>query len=91
METFFETENNSVAIRISDDGEGIAPENLDRIFDPFFSTKQQNGGLGLGLSISSAIVQDHNGSMRFDSEPGRGTTAIVSLKPITQPACLRKN
>ncbi len=91
MEIFFETENNFVAIRIKDEGEGIPRENLDRICDPFFSTRQQTGGTGLGLSITSAIVQDHGGSLRFDSEPGRGTTATVYLKPVTQPACLRKN
>ncbi len=91
METFYETENNFVAIRIADEGQGIPRENLDRICDPFFSTRQQTGGTGLGLSISSAIIQDHDGSMRFDSEPGRGTTATVCLKPITHPACQRKN
>ncbi|MFP4128327.1 MAG: response regulator [Desulfonatronovibrio sp.] len=91
METFYDPENNFVAIRITDEGQGIPRENLDRICDPFFSTRQQTGGTGLGLSISSGIVQDHDGVMSFDSEPGQGTTVTVFLKPITQPACPRKN
>ena len=49
------------------------------IMDPFFTTKQDAGGVGLGLSISSRIVEEHGGTLRFASEPGAGTTATITL------------
>jgi signal transduction histidine kinase len=62
---------------VSDDGCGIAPENLDRIFDPLFSTKSK--GTGLGLAVVSRVVQQHAGLVLCDSTPGRGTTFEVYL------------
>ncbi len=52
---------------------------LRKITDPFFTTKRNNGGTGLGLSITSKIIMQHKGSLEFESEPGRGTTAIIKL------------
>ena len=62
---------------VTDTGTGIAPENLESIFNPFFTTKQD--GVGLGLAIVSKIVDDHGGKITVSSEPGRGTTFKVSL------------
>ena len=66
-----------VEIRVQDRGAGIAPENLQRIFDPFFSTKGRNRGLG--LAISHAITEAHHGLIEVESEPGRGATFRVLL------------
>jgi two-component system, NtrC family, sensor kinase len=66
-----------IAIEVEDDGVGIAPEVLPRLFDPFFSTKE--GGSGLGLALTQQIVKDHGGDLAVHSEPGRGTTFTVSL------------
>lgn len=70
-------DNRNVLVTISDTGKGISPEHLDKIFDPFFTTKPQC--TGLGLSITSGIVERHNGSITVESCPGLGTTFIVSL------------
>jgi signal transduction histidine kinase len=74
--------NQAVDIVISDTGEGIAPELLPRIFDPFFSTKDD--GVGLGLSLVHKIVENHNGRIRVSSTPGMGTTFVISL-PTARP------
>jgi PAS domain S-box-containing protein len=68
-----------VEIRVEDEGVGMAREVLERITEPFFSTRQESGGLGLGLSICREIVTEHGGSLVFESEPGRGTTVRVRL------------
>lgn len=67
------------AIVIQDQGVGIAPDHLRQITDPFFTTRRETGGTGLGLSVSSRIVQEHNGTIHFDSEPEVGTTVTVEL------------
>jgi two-component system C4-dicarboxylate transport sensor histidine kinase DctB len=68
-----------VEIRVSDNGAGIANENRDRIAEPFFTTKQTGEGLGLGLSISRAIVAEFGGTLTFKSVEGTGSTFIVRL------------
>lgn len=69
----------SVEIRVSDEGRGMSPEVLARLSEPFFTTRSESGGLGLGLSISFSIVKAHGGAVAFRSEVGRGTTAVVTL------------
>jgi two-component system NtrC family sensor kinase len=71
-----------VEVQIDDDGMGIPKELRDRIFDPFFTTKDPGKGSGLGLSICHTIMQQLNGSITFDSEPGRGTTFFVRLPRV---------
>ncbi len=66
-------------ITISDNGCGIAGDHLSQIFDPFFSTKSPEKGTGLGLCVSYSIVRMYHGSIDVESEPGRGTTLIVTL------------
>ncbi len=69
----------AVVIRISDDGTGMPEDVKAKIFDPFFTTKSGMGGTGLGLAIASKIVQNHNGSLTVESEPGRGTSFEIRL------------
>lgn len=72
-----------VLILISDQGEGISPEHLENIFNPFFTTKPQ--GVGLGLAIVSKIVDEHGGKVTVFSEQGRGTRFEITL-PLAQPS-----
>ncbi len=70
---------NQVVVRIKDDGVGMPAEVLERIPEPFFSTKLDHGGTGLGLSISYSIIKDHLGSLELESAPGEGTTVTIAL------------
>ncbi len=70
---------NAVKISISDTGKGIDRLYLPHIFEPFFTTKDPGQGTGLGLSITYGIIQKHNGFIDVDSEPGKGTTFIITL------------
>jgi len=64
---------------VSDGGKGMTEDELAHIRDPFFTTKRGEGGLGLGIPISAAIVEEYGGSLEFESAPARGTRAIVEL------------
>jgi signal transduction histidine kinase len=68
-----------VDVRIADTGQGISPEQVAKIFDPYFTTKQGKSGTGLGLFITKKVVDDHNGSIKVDSTPGVGTTITIRL------------
>jgi len=77
-----------VSVRVSDTGSGIAQENIQRIYDPFFTTKTspaegQNRGTGLGLSVTYGIIQEHAGQIRVESRPGEGTTFTLDFPLIT--------
>ncbi|MBW2641883.1 MAG: HAMP domain-containing histidine kinase [Deltaproteobacteria bacterium] len=74
---------NNIVVKVKDEGVGIPSESLAQITDPFFTTKHDSGGVGLGLSISSRIVEEHGGRMTFVSEIGKGTTAEIIL-PVNQ-------
>ncbi len=76
-------DDNSFVIEISDTGIGIAPENVAKIYDPFFTTKGVGRGTGLGLAVSYGIVQEHSGHINVESTPGQGTIFRITL-PITQ-------
>lgn len=69
-----------IEVSITDEGIGIPEKNLNLIMDPFFTTKREHGGLGLGLSISSKIIQDHNGHLTVSSIEGVSTTFVLSLE-----------
>ncbi len=75
----------SVEVLISDTGRGIPPENIGRIFDPFFSTKPSGQGTGLGLSITYGIITSHRGSINVESQVGKGTTFTVRLPAAPAP------
>jgi signal transduction histidine kinase len=83
LRTFIDHATHSVGVLVRDEGCGIAPEHLDRLTDPFFTTKRESGGTGLGLSVSTGIVKEHGGSLLFSSPPGQGTT-VTLLLPIAQ-------
>ena len=72
-------ENNNVVVQISDTGTGIPKENIKRLFDAFFTTKEAGKGTGLGLSISYKIIQEHNGTIDVESEVGKGTVFTIKL------------
>jgi signal transduction histidine kinase len=69
----------NIMASFTDDGPGIAKENMAHLFDPFFTTKEVGEGTGLGLSICHGIVTEHNGLLYAESEPGKGATFIVEL------------
>lgn len=68
---------------VEDTGEGIPRENLDKLFDPFFSTKKK--GTGLGLAIVKSIIEGHDGEIEVESEPGKGTRFIITLQTYQLP------
>ena len=68
-----------IRVVLGDTGSGIPPENLAKVFEPFFTTRSSSGGTGLGLAIARRITREHGGSIRLESEPGHGTRAIVEL------------
>ena len=74
-----------VLIEVADTGSGIAPEHLDKIFEPFFSTKDTGNGTGLGLSISYRIVRNHGGRIEAESRPGKGTVFRIFLPVYQKP------
>ena len=80
-----DTGQKGVEITIADTGSGIPPEDLDKLFDPFFTTKEVGQGTGLGLSVSYGIVQRHGGTIRVQSEVGKGTRFFIWL-PIERQA-----
>ena len=71
-----------VVFRVWDNGGGIPPDVIDKIFNPFFTTKPTDQGTGLGLALSSDIARQHGGLIRVETEPGESTTLIVEL-PLT--------
>ncbi|UCF67025.1 MAG: response regulator [Acidobacteriota bacterium] len=68
-----------VCLSVSDNGPGISPENIGRIFDPFFTSKPEGQGTGLGLSLVEATVRDHGGQIDVDSVPGEGARFSITL------------
>ena len=72
-------EDHSLTIEVSDSGMGIAPENVAKIYDPFYTTKGVGRGTGLGLAVSYGIVQEHSGHISVESNPGRGTAFRITL------------
>lgn len=73
------TDDGTAFLAVTDTGTGIAPEDMERVTEPFFSTKIGGEGLGLGLSISQAIVTEFGGRIDIASDPGHGTTVTVAL------------
>ena len=74
----------NLCLEVIDNGEGIAPENLDRIFEPFFTTKHVGKGTGLGLSMCYGIVHSWGGSIKAESHRGKGTTMKIKLPLSTK-------
>jgi signal transduction histidine kinase len=66
-------------IRVADEGRGMDKDDLNKIFEPFYTTKRDMGGTGLGLSVSIGIVSEHGGELLFASTPGEGTVCRIRL------------
>jgi signal transduction histidine kinase/ActR/RegA family two-component response regulator len=82
IQTGFEIKNGRILIRISDNGSGISPEIVDKLFLPFVTDKQAQGGTGLGLSVTYGLVQAHGGDIEFDTQQGKGTTFTIALPTV---------
>ena len=83
--------NGHVSVSIADNGSGIAPEHLRRIYDPFFTTKTarkdgQPRGTGLGLAVTYGIIQEHSGKIHVESQVGQGTTFYLEFPMLRKPA-----
>jgi PAS domain S-box-containing protein len=78
-----ERHGGDLLVRVTDTGEGISPEDLDRIFDPFYTKALSGKGTGLGLSICHSIVVQHQGSISVESQSGKGSTFTVKLPPLS--------
>src|SRR5207247_10300996 len=78
---------NRLSITFQDDGVGIRPEALPRIFDPFYTTKRPGGGTGLGLSICMSIIREHGGIIEAETLPAGGSafTIYLPVAPTQQP------
>ncbi len=74
-----EEDTDRIWLSVSDTGQGIEPCDLQQIFEPFYSTKTEGKGVGLGLSMVYGIIRDHNGVVDVESEPGKGTTFRIKL------------
>ncbi|NNE67271.1 MAG: PAS domain S-box protein [Pyrinomonadaceae bacterium] len=82
LRTSYRNEN-EVVIEVEDDGSGINPEDINKIYDPFFTTKSVGSGTGLGMAVSYGIVQEHSGTITANSEVGKGTTFTL-IFPIAR-------
>jgi PAS domain S-box-containing protein len=82
--TRYNAEKDGVEIVVEDTGAGIDPEVINKVTDPFFTTKRTMGGTGLGLSVSAGIVKEHHGLMSFSSTPGKGTRVVIVLPAVEQ-------
>ena len=80
-----------IELSFSDNCSGIAPENIDKIFEPFFTTKTQENGMGLGLEIVQRILMACGGSIRVESQIGKGSTFFVKLHKNASADCRNNN
>ena len=76
--------DNKIRLSFADDGPGISKENLEKVFDPFFTTREVGEGTGLGLSLSHGIIREHKGTIYAESEVGEGTIFIIELPIIAE-------
>lgn len=76
--------NSQIVITFHDQGSGITPEHMNKLTNPFFTTKTSSGGMGLGLSITKTIIENHSGELLFTSQPNCGTTVTIRLPSATE-------
>ena len=84
--THYDPEKAVVDLCVRDEGTGINPEQLQHLTDPFFTTKRETGGTGLGLSVSAGILKEHGGTLTFESCPGCWTKATLTI-PVAKENC----
>jgi CheY-like chemotaxis protein len=80
-----------VCLKVSDTGQGVDPEIIDHIFEPFFSTKPTGEGTGLGLATSYGTIQEHGGHIRVESDAGTGTTFTILIPAHYDPTALQED
>jgi len=85
------TDENTFCFQVRDTGEGIRKEDMEKIFDPFYTTKEVGKGTGLGLSISHGIIESHGGRMEVESQEGMGTVFKVSLPLLCEIPEISRN
>ncbi len=78
LKTEFDEKDNRIDVIVTDEGCGIPPESINKVTDPFFTTKRDKGGTGLGLSVSAGIIKEHGGTISFSSK-GNGTSVTMSF------------
>jgi signal transduction histidine kinase len=86
VDVFAEQAAGEVLLRVIDSGDGISPQDLDKIFDPFFTRAPLGKGTGLGLSICHSIVDQHGGSVSAESQSGKESTFTVKLPSLSRDA-----
>lgn len=79
VRTAYDPSQKCIKVEVVDQGRGIASQDMKRITDPFFTTRREEGGTGLGLSVSTRIAKQHGGTLNFKSKPGEGTMVTLSL------------
>ena len=79
IQAYLNNQGDSVEMEIQDNGCGIPPENLSKLFTPFFTTKEMGKGTGLGLAIAYGIIKMHSGDIFVESEESKGTTFFIRL------------
>jgi len=91
VRSLFDKEKNAIRVEVTDNGPGIPADIQNQVFEPFFTTKTRDLGTGLGLPVSKRIIEDHSGSLYFESRPGVGTTFAIELEitPSTLSATQR--
>lgn len=86
LATRLDPEGEMNVVEVRDEGGGVAADVLTHITDPFFTTKREMGGTGIGLSLSARIVKEHGGSMHFSSRPGEGMTVTLKIPVFKEEA-----
>lgn len=89
LSTAYDEASDRISIRVSDNGTGIPGDDMDKLFDPFFTTKPPDKGTGLGLSIARGIIEEHGGTMRVQSEVGKGTSFTIEIPVDREPQALQ--
>lgn len=82
----FDKKENLVKLAVIDEGSGIDPQAITKVTDPFYTSKRTMGGTGLGLSVSAGIIKEHNATIQFQSNFGKGTTVTLAFKPANSSA-----
>lgn len=79
VKVYADQSRGKIVLQVSDEGCGIPAEIVGKITDPFFTTRREDGGTGLGLSVSTRIIEEHGGTLKIASEVGKGSVFTVEL------------
>jgi polar amino acid transport system substrate-binding protein len=76
----YDDDDSVLKLIVADDGDGMTEEQITRATEPFYSTKHQSGGTGLGLTITKMLLDEHGADLYIEASPGKGTTVTVAIK-----------